>query len=135
MFLPQSQLSLHLSCRYVDPQFGVGGVERSGPCGAWPAVGELAHVRAVVGGVQRAETAAEINIAQWRAQKGFGQPVGVRLARQQTLQMFAALDAAQPRGFPRAVGAVEPVIGGHRAARSEERRVGKECRSRWAPYD
>ena len=22
----------------------------------------------------------------------------------------------------------------HRAARSEERRVGKECRSRWSPY-
>src|SRR3712207_8217320 len=24
--------------------------------------------------------------------------------------------------------------GGHRFARSEERRVGKECRSRWLPY-
>src|SRR6266550_5826385 len=113
MLPPQSQLSVHLSCRYVDAQFGVRGVECSGPCGAWPAVVELAHVRAVVGGVQRAETAAEIYIAQWRAQKGFGQPVGVRLARQQTLQMPAALDAAQPRSIPRAVGPIEPVIGGH----------------------
>ena len=26
------------------------------------------------------------------------------------------------------------VHGGGRSARSEERRVGKECRSRWSPY-
>ena len=26
------------------------------------------------------------------------------------------------------------VIGGETARRSEERRVGKECRSRWSPY-
>src|SRR5688572_32845806 len=25
-------------------------------------------------------------------------------------------------------------VDGHKAARSEERRVGKECRSRWSPY-
>src|SRR2546426_1494086 len=27
-----------------------------------------------------------------------------------------------------------PVLGGVQEARSEERRVGKECRSRWSPY-
>ena len=27
-----------------------------------------------------------------------------------------------------------PAPGGWRATRSEERRVGKECRSRWSPY-
>src|ERR1022692_967513 len=27
-----------------------------------------------------------------------------------------------------------PAMGSHGAARSEERRVGKECRSRWSPY-
>mgnify|MGYP000697625195 CR=1 FL=1 len=31
-----------------------------------------------------------------------------------------------------AVGAADIVVVG--AARSEERRVGKECRSRWSPY-
>src|SRR5947209_18876233 len=36
------------------------------------------------------------------------------------------------KGFtPRAVNAMEPLI---RQIRSEERRVGKECRSRWKPY-
>src|SRR5947209_17909521 len=29
---------------------------------------------------------------------------------------------------------LEVVVTGFRAKRSEERRVGKECRSRWAPY-
>ena len=29
--------------------------------------------------------------------------------------------------------ALNPVTG-HRSKRSEERRVGKECRSRWSPY-
>ena len=28
----------------------------------------------------------------------------------------------------------EPFFGGHFPNRSEERRVGKECRSRWSPY-
>src|SRR3712207_6873924 len=32
------------------------------------------------------------------------------------------------------VAADEPVLAGHRVERSEERRVGKECRSRWSPY-
>ena len=27
-----------------------------------------------------------------------------------------------------------PLLGGEQADRSEERRVGKECRSRWSPY-
>src|SRR5574337_461801 len=31
-------------------------------------------------------------------------------------------------------GAAVPVDGGYTAQRSEERRVGKECRSRWSPY-
>src|SRR6266542_6546524 len=31
-------------------------------------------------------------------------------------------------------GALAPSSRGHRCGRSEERRVGKECRSRWSPY-
>src|SRR2546425_4080177 len=34
-------------------------------------------------------------------------------------------------GFPQREGSVRPLAF---AARSEERRVGKECRSRWSPY-
>ena len=30
--------------------------------------------------------------------------------------------------------AVEPLAGRRKVSRSEERRVGKECRSRWSPY-
>ena len=33
-----------------------------------------------------------------------------------------------------AIGISEPEAGSDAAARSEERRVGKECRSRWSPY-
>src|SRR3989449_1884316 len=45
--------------------------------------------------------------------------------------------------YPTAINVAGPVGGmeypmivfcGHRAGRSEERRVGKECRSRWSPY-
>ena len=32
------------------------------------------------------------------------------------------------------MGAVRPTGGDVRVERSEERRVGKECRSRWSPY-
>src|SRR5256885_11337565 len=31
-------------------------------------------------------------------------------------------------------GIIQPLRDGHVFARSEERRVGKECRSRWSPY-
>ena len=33
-----------------------------------------------------------------------------------------------------AIDIADVVVGAHRALRSEERRVGKECRSRWSPY-
>src|SRR2546426_3619567 len=35
---------------------------------------------------------------------------------------------------PRGAGPLESAGRGRAAARSEERRVGKECRSRWSPY-
>src|SRR3712207_7563133 len=37
-------------------------------------------------------------------------------------------------GLRLVVGAAVKVLEQHRAGRSEERRVGKECRSRWSPY-
>ena len=38
------------------------------------------------------------------------------------------------RGEPRDVVVEGDVLGGAGVRRSEERRVGKECRSRWSPY-
>src|SRR5256885_8376118 len=54
----------------------------------------------------------------------------------QRLQLLRGAAHARPRGFPalcrdRARGRVARGSGG---PRSEERRVGKECRSRWSPY-
>src|SRR3712207_8801440 len=40
----------------------------------------------------------------------------------------------RPRGGRRAGESRGDGRGGPRAGRSEERRVGKECRSRWSPY-
>ena len=38
------------------------------------------------------------------------------------------------RGWPQAVQKANHEVPTHRPNRSEERRVGKECRSRWSPY-
>ena len=47
-----------------------------------------------------------------------------QLARQAGLQLLAAPELVQGRRAPAVEGRL----------RSEERRVGKECRSRWSPY-
>ena len=57
----------------------------------------------------------------------------LRVALLALLVAWPALAAAQTIK----VGAVVPLTGrygGGGAQRSEERRVGKECRSRWSPY-
>ena len=41
-------------------------------------------------------------------------------------------NAAAPETFPLPEGVPQDII--METARSEERRVGKECRSRWSPY-
>ena len=67
-------------------------------------------------------------------------PASLRYAR----TMFGGLDALAEERYPgegsvQTGPAVRPAEGMRRyetrsAARSEERRVGKECRSRWSPY-
>src|SRR5229473_540753 len=50
---------------------------------------------------------------------------------------IALLDANEPHVVGNAAMLdleVEEELRGHRKERSEERRVGKECRSRWSPY-
>src|SRR3712207_7848087 len=45
--------------------------------------------------------------------------------------VLIALEVGNVPGVGEGGGDAAPVVGG---ARSEERRVGKECRSRWSPY-
>src|SRR5260221_14375920 len=52
----------------------------------------------------------------------------VELFHRVNLQDFAAAELCQPNMKSRAYA------GGGVLVRSEERRVGKECRSRWSPY-
>src|SRR2546430_3450045 len=60
---------------------------------------------------------------------------------------FSAPVSGAPHGYWRSISSVDTKYcpaqrhppfraceGRHRAGRSEERRVGKECRSRWSPY-
>src|SRR5215208_2571081 len=56
-------------------------------------------------------------------------PMTVKLAGCGPRQTFGQSAACGAKGLPRS-----SVSRGLRAARSEERRVGKECRSRWSPY-
>src|SRR3712207_9089476 len=59
-----------------------------------------------------------------------------------SLQLFVEGDnlgalnlyARQPHAFGEESEDVGLVLAAHAAVRSEERRVGKECRSRWSPY-
>src|SRR2546425_1413174 len=72
------------------------------------------------------ETRAELGASQlWEALYGFvgGQPPRVDLAAERRLVDYLVM--AAERGL---------LCSAHDCSRSEERRVGKECRSRWSPY-
>src|SRR6266511_3073455 len=79
----------------------------------------------------------------WRSQVGLASPVGSRASSDRDIADVArrewsgvARRPAPPATLPRDVQA-RPKTGDLSAAaavRSEERRVGKECRSRWSPY-
>src|SRR3712207_9506379 len=68
---------------------------------------------------------------------GFGFP-GVRVDGNDVLATYAVTQAALQRARdgqgPTFVEAYTYRMGAHTTTRSEERRVGKECRSRWSPY-
>ena len=68
---------------------------------------------------------------------GLSQPVAVTLVRRgyRTPAEARAFLAAEETHPPEAFEGMDEVAGLVLAAiRSEERRVGKECRSRWSPY-
>ena len=44
------------------------------------------------------------------------------------------LRAAEPSDFASDLARLRGLVGERDSSRSEERRVGKECRSRWSPY-
>ena len=68
--------------------------------------------------------------------------VGVQLpeaselaTRARVLRRFPeAHEAPLPADVQRAVDGIAALLSGETRERSEERRVGKECRSRWSPY-
>src|SRR2546421_2039156 len=73
---------------------------------------------------------ADVQQAQAQLETARTQAEDTRLRRARTEHAIAVLIGREPSDFtlpPRAEGAELPV-------RSEERRVGKECRSRWSPY-
>ena len=54
--------------------------------------------------------------------------------KQRLTQLERADPAIKARVIPRVKAAEAEIIDHDRVLRSEERRVGKECRSRWSPY-
>ena len=56
-----------------------------------------------------------------------------RVLNEQNFQQDARSDATSAAKLGRLLG-VDAIIIGSITQRSEERRVGKECRSRWSPY-
>ena len=67
----------------------------------------------------------------------FPGPLGHSLARRGLNKAIWSLECYNIRDFATDKHAnvdSSPFGGGHGMVRSEERRVGKECRSRWAPY-
>src|SRR5260370_36038862 len=76
----------------------------------------------------------KIGLDQWQA-LGRGERLAICHLPARTVDECDAMrvfieEAVANRG----AGATKPLPDAMRAARSEERRVGKECRSRWSPY-
>src|SRR3712207_6871948 len=60
---------------------------------------------------------------------------GVRLSdREVEVHLVARWVPSLPELAERVRAALAPTAGGRAISRSKERRVGKECRSRWSPY-
>ena len=139
-----SEAVIHLAARldgisYVEPRsFRLKGL-------AEPirAVGVVASSRVPRGLGRRVRRAR-----QWSAERGLLLVVGAILATAAVVAVtlggaFTARPSASPAATGNALGGPSgapspagPAIGvtGPLAARSEERRVGKKCRSRWPPY-
>ena len=83
--------------------------------------GELLRIR--TGDVQREVVVMALSSVRGPA------PVAQTLYQETPESVAAREAAAERRRFER-----EPAQGLHSRSRSEERRVGKECRSRWSPY-
>src|SRR2546425_1353384 len=105
-----------------------------------------------IGARFRSEAAAAANSARGHWARALAAPVCLRDQIQKSLQRTRRVDSTVPGGSPRrgpdaATGSKRYAVrstsrsAGENAssvpaprARSEERRVGKECRSRWSPY-
>src|SRR3989449_10363509 len=106
----------------------------------------LSHATAAAGGA----LGADRNPALWpvtvppRISRTRVQPAGTEKREMSTLTATASLSEQEARGIVDAIPQTIVVLSPDGAAlyanrsvlayRSEERRVGKECRSRWSPY-
>ena len=66
----------------------------------------------------------------------YGIPVSLATDISHTLYPFTVNGLGETRILVpwEAEDEAQDILAGHRSRRSEERRVGKECRSRWSPY-
>src|SRR5258708_428577 len=96
--------------------------------GIWPtcvaAPFAVAAVASRLLGLTETQAAHALGIALVIASPGVGRPSGTTTSR------WLAIGNAARNGVTAALSAQS----GFTADRSEERRVGKECRSRWSPY-
>src|SRR6266487_3896013 len=129
----QPSISHHIA--RLESETGAKLMERSGRGVRLTDAGQLLAERAeeILGRLDAAEAelAAHIGLRQGRVRlAAFGSALGVLVPA-----ASARLRAERPATDLTAIQA-EPsdALGLLRAERSEERRVGKECRSRWSPY-
>src|SRR5687767_13933541 len=116
---PDRDKALELALAQIDKQYGKGSVMRLGdevraPLQVIPTGAIALDVALGIGGLPRGRV---IEI------------YGPESSGKTTVALHAVANAQ------RAGGIVAFIDAEHALDRSEERRVGKECRSRWAPYD
>src|SRR2546427_5432774 len=78
--------------------------------------------------------AIETRAARWKGNSYADYSFHVALQRQLPIKLFDQIPEAIQAGFPSFKVFTVEVLPPHPKRRSEERRVGKECRSRWSPY-
>ena len=73
----------------------------------------------------------DINEQLEELKRAYVKGLGAKIEEVEVAARAAGADPLSGQGLE-ALGALKQLV--HKLARSEERRVGKECRSRWSPY-
>ena len=120
----------------LDIALGVGGLPRGriveiyGP----ESSGKTTLTLQVVAEIQKQGGTAAFVDAEHALDPGYAQKVGVNVDDLLISQPDTGEQALEITDMLVRSGAVDVVVVDSVAGRSEERRVGKECRSRWSPY-